>query len=110
MRKIKPLLFLAPGLLLAQSVVVPQPVTAALKLEPDKTLERTLSVGATDVFTLDLRKDQIVSLVLKDHGKDVILSVHGPGGDMRRAFRRSFRRAGRVRSSPSKAATGTLLG
>jgi enterochelin esterase family protein len=74
--------------LLAQSAtaLAPGPATAPLKLEADKTLERKLSAGATDVYALDLKKDQIVSVTLKDQGKDVILSVHGPGGDLRRAF------------------------
>lgn len=86
MRKTKSLLFLIPELLLAQSGIVPKQITAPLRLEPDKTLERTLSAGATDVIALDLTRDQIVSLVLKDQGKDIILAVHGPGGEMRRAF------------------------
>lgn len=86
MRKTKSLLFLIPELLLAQSGIVPKQITAPLRLEPDKTLERTLSAGATDVIALDLTRDQIVSLVLKDQGKDIIIAVHGPGGEMRRAF------------------------
>ena len=94
MRETKSLLFLIPELLLAQSGIALKQIAPPLRLEPDKTLQRTLSAGATDVFALDLEKDQIVSLALKDQGKDVILAVHGPGGDKRRAFSSQLQNGG----------------
>jgi hypothetical protein len=47
------------------------------QLEPEKTFNRNLAAGDTDLFALDLNTDQIVRLTLEDQGKDVILSVYG---------------------------------
>jgi enterochelin esterase-like enzyme len=103
-------LFLLPGLLLAQSATAPAPgqATGPLKLEPDKTLERKLSAGSTDVFALDLKKDQIVSLTLKDQGKEVILSVRGPGGDLQRAFSSALEAGGPCTFLAQQAGNWTL--
>ena len=57
-----------------------------IQLEPEKTFNRDLAPGATDVFALDLKIDQIVQLKLEGHDKDVILSVYSPDGRLSRAF------------------------
>jgi enterochelin esterase family protein len=57
-----------------------------IQLEPEKTFNRDLAAGATDLFALDLKIDQIVRLMLEGRGKDVILSVYGPDGRLSRAF------------------------
>ena len=61
-----------------------------IQLEPEKTFNRNLAAGATDLFALDLKTDQIVQLMLEGQGKDVILSVYSPDGHLSRAF--SFER------------------
>ena len=57
-----------------------------VQLEPEKTFNRDLAAGATDLFALDLKIDQIVQLTLEGQGKDVILSVYSPDGRVSRAF------------------------
>jgi enterochelin esterase-like enzyme len=57
-----------------------------IQLEPEKTINRNLAAGATDLFALDLKTDQIVQLMLEGQGKDVILSVYSPDGRLSRAF------------------------
>ena len=57
-----------------------------IQLEPEKTFNRNLAAGGTDLFALDLKTDQIVQLTLEDQGKDVILSVYSPDGRLSRAF------------------------
>src|SRR6516165_9375755 len=57
-----------------------------IQLEPEKTFNRNLAAGGTDLFALDLKTDQIVQLTLEGQGKDVILSVYSPDGRLSRAF------------------------
>jgi enterochelin esterase-like enzyme len=57
-----------------------------IQLEPEKTFNRNLAAGGTDLFVLDLKTDQIVQLTLEGQGKDVILSVYSPDGRLSRAF------------------------
>src|SRR5579871_6670334 len=57
-----------------------------IQLEPEKSLTRSLTAGASDLFALDLKTDQIVQLMLEDQGKDVIVSVYTPDGRLSRAF------------------------
>ena len=57
-----------------------------VQLEPEKTFDRNLAAGGADLFTLDLKIDQIVQLMLEGQGKDVILSVYSPDGRLSRAF------------------------
>ena len=57
-----------------------------IQLEPEKTFNRNLAAGGTDLFALDLKSDQIVQLTLGDQGRDVILSVYSPDGRLSRAF------------------------
>jgi enterochelin esterase-like enzyme len=57
-----------------------------IQLEPEKTFNRNLAAGGTDLFALDLKADLIVQLTLEDEGKDVILSVYSPDGRLSRAF------------------------
>jgi len=57
-----------------------------IQLEPEKTFNRNLAAGGTDLFALDLKTDQIVQLKLEGQGKDVILSVYSPDGRLSRAF------------------------
>src|SRR5579862_9218205 len=82
-----------PGSLpIAISAVVAVAATAfaqpqsPFQLEPEKTVNRNLAAGDTDLFALDLKTDQIVQLTLEDQGKDVILSVYSPDGRLSRAF------------------------
>jgi hypothetical protein len=56
------------------------------RLEPEKTIERTLTGGSSDSYTLDLHLGDLVALKITDKGQDVILSVFGPAGDLNRAF------------------------
>ena len=56
------------------------------QLEPEKTSNRNLATGGSDLFALDLEADQIVQLKLEGEGKDVILSVYSPDGRLSRAF------------------------
>jgi len=56
------------------------------RLEPDKTVERTLSAGSSDSYALDLHTGDLVSLKLTAKGQDMILSVFEPAGDLSRAF------------------------
>jgi len=57
-----------------------------IQLEVEKTFNRNLAAGGTDLFALDLKTDQIVQLTLEGQGKDVILSVYSPDGRLSRAF------------------------
>jgi enterochelin esterase-like enzyme len=57
-----------------------------IQLQPEKTFNRSLAAGGSDLFALDLKTDQIVQLTLEDKGKDVILSVYSPDGRLSRAF------------------------
>jgi hypothetical protein len=57
-----------------------------IQLEAEKTFDRKLAAGGTDLFTLDLKTDQIVELKLEDRGTDVILSVYSPDRRLSRAF------------------------
>src|SRR5712691_3828079 len=57
-----------------------------IQLEPEKTFNRNLAAGGTDLFALDLKTDEIVQLTLEGDGKDVILSVYSPDGRLSRAF------------------------
>ena len=57
-----------------------------IQLESEKVFNRNLAAGATDMFALDLKTDQIVQVTLEDQGKDVILSVYSPDGRLSRAF------------------------
>src|ERR1041384_7355567 len=57
-----------------------------IQIEPEKTFNRSLAPGGTDLFTLDVKTDQIVHLTLEGQGKDVILSVYSPDGRLTRAF------------------------
>src|SRR5215471_13451385 len=59
---------------------------APIQLEPEKTFNRDLAAGGSDLFALDLKTDQIVQLMLEGQGKDVILSVYSPDGRLSRAF------------------------
>lgn len=59
---------------------------SSIQLEPEKTFSRNLPAGGADLFTLDLKADQIVQLSLAGEGKDVILSVYSPDGRLSRAF------------------------
>ena len=65
-----------------------------IQLEPEKTFNRNLAAGATDLFALDLKTDQIVQLMLEGQGKDVILSVYNPDGRLSRAFSSEQKRHG----------------
>ena len=57
-----------------------------IQLEPEKTFNRSLAAGGSDLFALDLKADQIVQFTLEGEGKDVILSVYSPDGRLSRAF------------------------
>jgi hypothetical protein len=57
-----------------------------IQLEAEKTFDRSLAAGGNDLFTLDLKTDQIVELKLEDQGRDVILSVYSPDRRLSRAF------------------------
>src|SRR5579863_9056257 len=57
-----------------------------IQLEPEKTFNRSLAAGGTDLFALDLKIDQIVQLTLEGQGQDMILSVYSPDGRLSRAF------------------------
>jgi enterochelin esterase family protein len=82
----------------------------ATGLETGKSYERTLSAGAADTFTLDLRKGAVVSFTLKDNGKDaVILTVLGPPGDVRRAYSSELQRpSGAARFLSNESGAWTL--
>ena len=71
------------AVLAANAFAQPQ---SPIQLEPEKTFNRNLAAGDTDLFALDLKADQIVQLTLEDQGKDVILSVYSPDGRLSRAF------------------------
>ena len=57
-----------------------------IQLESEKTFNRSLAAGGSDLFALDLKTDQIVQFTLEGEGKDVILSVYSPDGRLSRAF------------------------
>src|ERR1043166_5307785 len=57
-----------------------------IQLEPEKTFNRSLAAGGTDLFALDLKSDQMVHLMREGQGKDVILSVYSPDRRLTRAF------------------------
>jgi hypothetical protein len=78
---------LAPAILAAQSSTVP-------RLERGTAIDRTLSAGARDTYTLSLRAGALVSVKLSDTGKDVILSVIGPTGTLERAFSSAVQEGG----------------
>src|SRR5580700_7606249 len=65
-----------------------------IQLEVEKTFNRNLAAGGTDLFALDLKTDQIVQLTLDDQGKDVILSVYSPDGRLSRAFSSARQKGG----------------
>ena len=67
------------------------------RLEPDKTVERTLSAGSSDSYTLDLHLRDLVSLKVTGKGQDVILSIFGPAGDLNRAFSSEVQNNGTIR-------------
>src|SRR5579884_1649709 len=71
------------GVLVAISFAQSQ---SPIQLEPEKTFNRNLAAGTTDLFALDLKTDQIVQLLLEGQGQDVILSVYSPDGQLSRAF------------------------
>ena len=79
-----------------------------IQLEPEKTSNRNLANGASDLFALDLKADQIVQLKLEGEGKDVILSVYSPDGRLSRAFSSERQRETRCNSSPHSRAGGPL--
>jgi enterochelin esterase family protein len=78
------------------------------RLEPEKTVERTLSAGSFDSYALDLHFGDLVSLKVTGKGQDVILSVFGPAGDLSRAFSSEVVNGGTVRFFAARAGSWRL--
>ncbi len=78
------------------------------RLEPEKTVERTLGAGSSDSFVLDLHLGDLVSLKLTGKGQDVILSVFGPEGDLSRAFSSEIVGGDTIRFMATQAGTWRL--
>jgi hypothetical protein len=68
------------SLIVALPLLVVAQTHSPQRLEPEKTVERTLSPGSSDSYALDLHLGDLVSLKVAGKGQDVILSVFRTGG------------------------------
>ncbi|HEY6805967.1 MAG TPA: hypothetical protein VI306_20470 [Pyrinomonadaceae bacterium] len=56
------------------------PQTAATKLEPGKTIERTIAPGESHSYNIQLAAKQYLQFVVEQHGVDVTVQVISPAG------------------------------
>jgi hypothetical protein len=76
-----PLVFLITvSVAVGQSVAAGQSTLSNSSLQPGTPIERTLSVGQSHSYTINLEQGQFAQLIVDQHGIDVIVRVFSPAG------------------------------